>query len=1221
MGCLPCFTEVEKNDNKNKNRTDQSLNKSNSEKINIEDVSHSNIGEQNSTFISKISTNPMPINTNELNISFYEVEEPSDSVYNQLKKYEKEKLEEEYKNKLKNFIKQLDNLKLNIHLNNTLINQINENENCKNIFKNQIINKINSIKNKEEHYKIKHLTILVVGRKGIGKTTLINYMLEIKENNEENNKINQEGDFISYQSENVPHLKLVEFKGISLDAKSNPEIIGRETVKYINDHIEKNKNNDYNDFVHCIWYCITSSRFEKSEVSVLKKLSEAYEDSKMPIIVVYTKAINVKVANEMFEYINKQGVKTICIKILAKDMEIMNGSIKYAFGKDELINKTLEKCTQALKSDLINIMIKKISDDVKVNKLKENEKKEKEIKNNIITKFKEYKNVYKDEEFINYIIDMLIKNVETFLNDNEKDIYKISNSSYNLINKSNIINDIKKFIINYKKQVKDIIPKKIASLANDFIDQQSKLEKENSANIFIKNKRNIKGFRRTNEIFFKKKFYYTSQKYIIEYIIRNFCDKYFSELRKSFDSFIKEPLEKNDPIIESYLEDCFLTKLENFANSIKVKIKIEHNSNLSPIKINQKEEDFYKNELNTNSFDLGNDYNNSDNEIEKVNNNININANPWFPLKEKNWKYLENNQKILMENFLQNIKLQDKFFDKNSTDEVFESLKEYIKNDLTNEFYTIKEIFIKNKIDKVYNKKNITLEKTPIQNVIKAENINSIFNEKIKNEFLKFQKDDNYLKIDYLSIIIIGKCGVGKSTLINSMLKEQLAKVGTGEIVTEIESSYKSENMPFLRFIDTRGIELSSDFGPKQILKNTVEYIKNEQQSVIKSNNYNNYIQCLWYCFKDSIEPQEIEVIKELQENHKNLPLIIVYTNAVNKVEFQKMKNKINEKFDNIPFIPILAETIEGVMNNYGLNDLFYKTINLCKQSVKGDTFNKMKDMAKEKIKDIFKDAHKNIKKEINNKIVSKFIEEYNNILEDNKFLEFIIDLLEINFIEYMKSSNQNEKKELSSESRGELKGSGDIMNFISKCIDHYIKSSKEIINQISEKKGIHYLDIQAKKEIKEFKKSINVENKHDKAGFKEVLEKFLNDNFYYIAQKYIIYTLICSILEPYSEEVEKQINKIVEEIVVSPEAKSWYEELYSKKFEDFEERIKQCYKNGKIYEEGKEGNYNNIDNYKYTCNNKSDTSNKNEYSKTLNKNLEEENIESNYPEAPYPMF
>ena len=194
-------------------------------------------------------------------------------------------------------------------------------------------------------------------------------------------------------------------------------------------------------------------------------------------------------------------------------------------------------------------------------------------------------------------------------------------------------------------------------------------------------------------------------------------------------------------------------------------------------------------------------------------------------------------------------------------------------------------------------------------------------------------------------------------------------------------------------------------------------------------------------------------------------------------------------------------------------------------------------------------------------------------------------------------------------------------MDFISKCIEHYKKSAKEIINQISEKKGIHYLDIQAKKEIKEFKKSINVENKYDKAGFKEIIEKFLNDNFYYIAQKYIIYTLICSILEPYSEEVEKQINKIVEEIVVSPEAKSWYEELYNKKFEDFEERIKQCYKNGKIYEEGKEGNYNNIDNYKYTCNNKSDTSNKNEYSKTLNKNLEEENIESNYPEAPYPKF
>ena len=67
---------------------------------------------------------------------------------------------------------------------------------------------------------------------------------------------------------------------------------------------------------------------------------------------------------------------------------------------------------------------------------------------------------------------------------------------------------------------------------------QATKEKENG-NIKITKKRCLKGFNKTNEIFLKRNFYYYAQKYIINYIIINFCRKYFMEYRKQLDSYVK----------------------------------------------------------------------------------------------------------------------------------------------------------------------------------------------------------------------------------------------------------------------------------------------------------------------------------------------------------------------------------------------------------------------------------------------------------------------------------------------------------------------------------------------------------------------------------------------------------------------------------------------------------------------------------------------------------
>ena len=1152
---------------------------------------------------------------NDLEISFYEKKDPKDLVYNELKKYEKDQLKAEFDKKSENYEKnELKKGNLNLDLNPNIISEIINNEDSEKIYKQKVINEIVSIQNDDSKFKIDYLTILLVGRKGVGKTTLINYILKLPQNNEENKNKNHD-NFVSYHSQNVPHLKLVEFRGIGLDKDSNPEKIGNETIKYINDHIKKKKKNNYNDFVHCIWYCITSTRFEKTEIQVLKKLKQAYKDNTMPIIVVYTQALNNKVADEMYDHINKQNIETMFVKVLADDVELMDNGIKPAFGEEELLNKTLEKCTKSLEGEMINLMTQKISDDIKSNMLSINRKDEEKINNDIINNFVEkYKNVLKDEEFIKYIINMLVSNLQSFY---KNDIKKISNSSYNLVNNSDIINKIKNFISYYKKKTKEIIEPIIKSCAIDFIDKQASLEK-NNCNILIANKRRFKGFKRTNEIYLKKSFYYISQKYIINYLIENFCGNYFSEFRKKFDIFIKNNLEKSDEEIKYYLEGCFLTKLKKFADNKNISVVIKHNPrkfNKSEMELPSKnqingEEELYKNEINTTSFDLGYKYNDSDNENgnEKPLKKSNINLD-WFPLKEKSWKYI-NKEKNLLNDFLQKIDIQDSYLSQNTNDEVYKSFKEYIKNDLTDIFNSRKVDFIKNKINSKYNTKKIEYDKAPITEVIEGENIFNNYKEKIRSQFDIIENNNDEFKIDYLTIILVGKSGAGKSALINSMILENLAEEGAGDIVTKIKSSYRTEDkIPFLRFIDTRGIELNNQFGPVKILKDTHEYINNQKTLADNNNNYNNYIQCLWYCVKDNnIEPKEIEIIKDLKKNQQTLPLIIVSPNTFDKKKAEKMKRDILQHFDeDIEIISVLGKDIEGTMKNYGRDELLNKTLEVCQKAVKGDIFNKIKMNIKEKIINIFNKINMDIKKDINIKILTKFIGEYKNVLTDQKLSEFIFDLLEINFVEYIKSYNQNETKHLSTENKQKLKNSKTISTFIDNFIKFYKKKTQEMIEPILEDKELEYLDIQVKKEIKEFGKSIKVENKNDKKDFKFIIEKFLSNNFYYISQKYIIYHLITDVCESYSEDVENEMNNIVKDILEKEDANKWFKGIYNKKFEDFKEYIDTFRHNGKIY--------------KNNMNNENIDDNREIYSPSNNKPYEIHQM--NFPEAPnyYPKF
>ena len=75
------------------------------------------------------------------------------------------------------------------------------------------------------------------------------------------------------------------------------------------------------------------------------------------------------------------------------------------------------------------------------------------------------------------------------------------------------------------------------------------------------------------------------------------------------------------------------------------------------------------------------------------------------------------------------------------------------------------------------NSHNINIDKNSISNITK----NKIFQDKIMNKIRKISKnimnqEKNICEIKHLSALILGRYGVGKSTLINAIYKKILLK-------------------------------------------------------------------------------------------------------------------------------------------------------------------------------------------------------------------------------------------------------------------------------------------------------------------------------------------------------------------------------------------------------------------------------------------------------------
>lgn len=186
--------------------------------------------------------------------------------------------------------------------------------------------------------------------------------------------------------------------------------------------------------------------------------------------------------------------------------------------------------------------------------------------------------------------------------------------------------------------------------------------------------------------------------------------------------------------------------------------------------------------------------------------------------------------------------------------------------------------------------------------------------------------EDNLKGLGKINILIVGKTGVGKSTLINTVFRDNLAEVGHGKPVTQRIEEISKDGTP-LTIFDTKGLELE-DYD--QILQELVNLIEEKNSST----DFNEHIHIAWLCLSASghrLEDAEENLLEML--SHKNVPAIVVMTKYMrtegNKDFVEFVSGKVKDKAKFVVPVNSVPEKIEGTdisLPVFGVDELIEKT-------------------------------------------------------------------------------------------------------------------------------------------------------------------------------------------------------------------------------------------------------------------------------------------------------
>ena len=485
----------------------------------------------------------------------------NDPVFKSVKKEENKMLTNFYKSKKDDFQTQMTAYLNNQNLNfvNLLTSQIIINENGTKLMKQKIKSEIENVENKEDaQFKISNLTVLILGQAGTGKSTLVNNILfDGKEVAKENDVDIGTTAFIApYKNPKVPYLQLVDSRGIQLDNAWSINNIGDTASNFIR---EKLAQTNFNDFVHCIWYCVKNQRFVDIEKNLLEDINKitTQEDGtkKIPVIIVLTKALEPDYIRVMKEYIKNKKKFDDVVDVVAKRITLVQGMSAERRGLDTLVDLTVKKCKENFNGDLKKVMMKNLTQHVRETLFANNSM----IRDKIIRIMKRdtVDDDLANKNFDKYVNDIYNYNVCYFLGLNQ-----MSRESSNLIKTSEFNRHKVNFFSFCLKYIKNNISNELPFFANKFLDIQATKEIENNHPLQMTNKRNYNDFIKSSEKFLFDNFNYFASKFYIYFVIINICPYLSANFEKELNTILNREMVSKD--IQENIAHCYYKKFDDF---------------------------------------------------------------------------------------------------------------------------------------------------------------------------------------------------------------------------------------------------------------------------------------------------------------------------------------------------------------------------------------------------------------------------------------------------------------------------------------------------------------------------------------------------------------------------------------------------------------------------------------------------------------------------------